>query len=127
MKLPLNKEEPIIILKVDLTGKLGKYTIDMALDTGATYSMIPWGVAEQLGYDPAGSSERVNITTATTTMKAPLITLDTMGIGKMIVKNVKVAVHDLPAKSRVDGLLGLSYLKHFDLSLRFKKGLLVIE
>jgi len=39
-------------------------------------------------------------------------------------EGIEVACHDLPAK---DGLLGLSFLKHFDIDLHFKKGLLEIR
>lgn len=128
MEFPIHKEIPIIILNVDLIGKLGDYKVDMALDTGATYVMIPWSVSEKLGYDPAVSKERVNITTASGIVKVPLIIMDAIGIGgKLIVKNIKVAVHDLPPKSRVDGLLGLNYLRNLDISLKFRKGILVIE
>ena len=31
----------------------------MALDTGATYTMIPWEIAEALGYQPQRSKEKV--------------------------------------------------------------------
>jgi len=43
------------------------------------------------------------------------------------VDHVNVACHDLPPKSRVDGLLGLSFLKHFDINLYLKKGVLEIK
>ena len=36
-------------------------------------------------------------------------------------------IHDLPEISRVDGLLGLSYLRNFDLIIKFKEGILELE
>ena len=45
----------------------------MALDTGATYTMIPWDIAEVLGYDPGASKDRVSLITASGVEKAPLI------------------------------------------------------
>lgn len=124
MQIPLSRDEPVIVLKVELGGKLGIYKINMALDTGATFTMIPWDVAERLGYDPAGSAERVVIMTASSVEKAPLIVLERVKIFDRKVENIKAVVHDLPPKSRVDGLLGLSFLKHFDIDLHFKKGCL---
>jgi hypothetical protein len=35
-------------------------------------------------------------------------------------------VHDLPPKSRVDGLLGLSFLSNFNIHLLLRDGLLEI-
>lgn len=127
MQILLRKEDPIILLRAELSGKLWRYKINVALDTGATYTMIPWDVAERLGYDPASSTERVILTTVTTRERAPLIRLATVKVGDAEVKNVEVAVHDLPPESRVDGLLGLSFLKHFDTNLHFKKKNLEIK
>lgn len=84
-------------------------------------------MAEHLGYDPAISEERISITTASTVEKVPLITIKEMEVLGRLRKNVKVAVHDLPSKSRVDGLLGLSFLNDFNLKLMFKKGYLELD
>ena len=117
----INKAAPIIVLKPLLFGPNGKCRVEMALDTGATFTMIPWNIAEHLGYDPAAISERVIITTASTIEKAPLITLEGIKVFDVEIKSIKVVVHDLPPKSRVDGLLGLSFLKHCNINLHFKK------
>jgi len=42
-------------------------------------------------------------------------------------EGVAVVIHDLPTKSRVDGLLGLSFLRRFNIGLRFKDGFLEFE
>ena len=127
MRFNIDRSEPLIVLPVGLVGKSAKYIVNMALDTGATFVMIPWNVAERLGYDPAICEERIAITTASTVEKVPLITLEEMNVLGHSLKNVKVVVHDLPPKSRVDGLLGLSYLTEFNLKLMFKKGYLELS
>ncbi len=120
----INKTAPIIILKPLLFGPNGKCRVEMALDTGATFTMIPWDIAEHLGYDPTAIPERIIITTASTIEKAPLIILERIKVFDVEVENIKVVVHDLPPKSRIDGLLGLSVLNHFDIDLHLKKGFL---
>jgi clan AA aspartic protease (TIGR02281 family) len=122
MKLEINSNASLIVIPVNLVGKSANYIVNMAIDTGATFVMIPWDVAEHLGYDPAISGERISITTASTVEKVPLITIKKMEVLGHSKKNVKVVVHDLPPKSRVDGLLGLSFLNDFNLKLMFKKG-----
>lgn len=96
----------------------------MALDTGATYAMIPWDIAGALGYEPETSKERVDMVTASGVERAPLITLESVSLGGEEVKKVQALVHDLPPRSYVDGLLGLSFLRNFRLSLDFKEGIL---
>jgi len=47
----------------------------MALDTGATYTMIPLEIAEALGFEPAMSKRKVDVITASGVEKAPLVIL----------------------------------------------------
>lgn len=52
-KVKFDPEQPIIVLDITLQGKAGATRrVRMALDTGATYTMIPWEIAEALGYEP---------------------------------------------------------------------------
>jgi len=117
-----------IVIFGTLSGREGiRRRVKMVLDTGATYTMIPWYIAEELGYNPAASKEFISMTTASGTIEAPLITLDFVSILDMPVKNQQVIVHNLPESSHVDGLLGLNYLKHFKLTIDFKNGMLALE
>lgn len=45
----------------------------LALDTGATGSMINWDVTVLLGYDPASTEERIQVTTGSGVEFAPRI------------------------------------------------------
>ena len=78
----------------------------MALDTGATYTMIPWDIAEAIGYEPAYSRRKVTIITASGVEKAPLIVVNNVSV---LGKEVECVVHDLPEASRINGLLGLCF------------------
>lgn len=124
MRIDIDRSEPLIVLPVGLEGKSAKYIVNMALDTGATFVMIPRDVAERLGYDPATCEERIAITTASTVESVPLIVLKEINVLGHSLKKIKVVIHDLPPKSRVDGLLGLSFLTNFNLKLMFKEGYL---
>lgn len=117
-----------IVIFATLSGKDGtRRRVKMVLDTGATYTMIPWYIAEELGYNPAASKEFLTMTTASGTVEAPMIKLDSLSILDHPIENQKVIIHNLPESSHIDGLLGLSYLKHFKLTIDFKKGLLALE
>lgn len=127
MKLRFDPESPIIVVTPTIIGINGRRKVDMALDTGATYVMIPWDIAAMLGYSPELSKERVELVTASGIEKAPLITLSSVYMLDKKATNVKAIVHDLPQKSYVDGLLGLSFLRNFEVRLNFRNGTLEIN
>ncbi len=127
MKLKFDPESPVIVIEPELEGKVITERIKMALDTGATYTMIPWKVARALGLNPEISERRVNITTASGIESVPLVSLKSITLFDKKVENIDVVIHDLPPMSYVDGLLGLSFLKKFEVYLNFRKGILEIN
>ncbi len=122
MRLDIPKDASVIVADVLLEHKGSKKKVRMALDTGATYLIVPWGIAASLGLQPEISKERVEIITASGTERVPLVNLPSVSVGDAAVKGVKAVVHDLPSKSYVDGLLGLSFLRNFDVRLNFRQG-----
>jgi predicted aspartyl protease len=73
-KINFDPQSPVIAVDMTLEGEGGiKRRIKVALDTGATYTMIPWEIAEALGYKPEISKEKVTLITASGVETAPLI------------------------------------------------------
>lgn len=95
----------------------------LILDTGSTYVMIPWklAVATHLSIQ---QTQTVKLTSASTLETVPKVVIPEMEVLGKKVKNVEAIVKDLPPEAPADGLLGLSFLKHFKLTIDFKKGLL---
>jgi hypothetical protein len=58
MKIEFNPTSGLIVVPTRLHGVDADTIARMALDTGATGSMINWDIAVLLGYDPASSEER---------------------------------------------------------------------
>lgn len=63
MSFKLNLETGLIIVPTHIFGPDGDTIVHLALDTGATSSLINWDVAMIIGYDPAIVKERVHMTT----------------------------------------------------------------
>lgn len=119
---------PIIIVAPTFIGIDGRRKkANMALDTGSSYTMIPWSMAETLGYEPSSSRRRIGIITASGVEEAPVITVNSVSALGKEARNVDCAVHDLPEASRVDGLLGLSFFRNFEICLDFRKGIIEID
>lgn len=117
---PLDPTARRIILPVQLTGPRGGKTVDMILDTGASITTVSHEVALAIGCDPASAARRVEIMTASSMEVTPLICIPTVTVLGRSSKDVEAVCHDLPAVSSVVGLLGLNFLKHFDLHLNFR-------
>ncbi len=85
----------------------------MVVDTGASFTLIPYEVASVLGLHPEKLSEREEIITASGVIDAPVLEIPLFSALGVEVRNFKVLCHDLPRQSRVEGLLGVDFLSHF--------------
>ena len=118
----------VIVLRVRLEGRGKRYAyLRMVLDTGASMTVIPWDAAEALGYDPARTKQPVKFMTGSGMEAAPVFTVKAMEASGVRINRVPVLCHDLPQRSLVDGLLGLSFLKHCRMAVDFKGGVLSLE
>ena len=99
--------------------------IPVVLDTGASITIVAVDIMARLGYDPANPAlDRQRIITGSGVEYAPCTTVrSAMAIGQKV-DNLEVLCHDLPPESGVDGLLGINFLKHFKLTIRFRKGII---
>ena len=134
---PFNPTAHIIRIGMEIESANGLKVANLmaALDTGASYTSIPWDIAFRLGYDPARSSRRQRITTGGGTVYAPLITVYAVRALGMREENIDVLCHDLPEESHLDGVLGLFtsftddfvlryFLRKFDINLKFSQGII---
>ncbi len=79
-------------------------------------------MAIALGYDLLNPKERVQLLTASGTAFAKCIAARSLtAIGETI-ENIDVLCHDLPGNSPIKGLLGLNFLRHFDVNISFSTG-----
>jgi len=107
-----DKNASVITIDVFLENNGNQKKIRMALDTGATYVMIPWEIAKALDLKPELSEEKIEMITTSGVENVPLVKLDIVKVTDKKAKDVKAIVHDLPSRSYVDGLLGLSFLRN---------------
>ena len=117
-KAPLATSGPITVY-VEPVGPRTSRTITMALDTGAVLTVIPIETALAIGYDPTKTARRVELVTASGVELAPQLTVRTARCLGETVSGLDVVCHDLPAQSPVKGLLGLNFLRQFDVHLDF--------
>lgn len=104
----------------------GIHNCNFILDTGASYTVISRSVARRLGLHTK-NAPKVKITTANGTVEVPKIKLKSIEIGGMEIKNVDAVIQDIDNHRNVVGLLGLSFLNHFNVIINKKAGKLILE
>lgn len=111
-----------IILEAKIKNRFAEIS-HLVLDTGSSYVMIQWKLARAINLKIT-QDQTVTLTSASTLETVPKVIIPEMEVLGQKVRNVEAIVKDLPPEAPADGLLGLSFLKHFKLTLDFKKGLL---
>jgi len=99
----------------------------LALDTGATTTLLNVGILAAVGYDPAQADTHVFVTTATAIQYVPKIRL--IGIEALSLRRTQfpVLAGSLPPSAAVDGLPGLDFLQRKRLTLDFRKGRITLR
>ena len=120
--ISFNPIDELIVLRLTVGGVDANTfrNVFVVLDTGASTTMIPTQVAADLGYDISNPNQQ--IVTASGIVLAKRITVRKLTAIGETVENIDVVCHDLPEGSIIEGLLGLNFLRHFDVNISFSTG-----
>lgn len=118
-KPPLLPPSRILLTYVQLNGPRASKVIRMALDTGATHTMVSIEKLIAIGYDPATVRERLEIATANGVIVAPVVPVRGIESLGTRVQGLNVIAHNLPEPTPVQGLLGLDFLVHIPAFRKF--------
>lgn len=127
MSFPFDPQQGLVIVHVELAGPAGEAVLRLALDTGATFTVVNVGMLVALGYDPALSPDRVQVTTGSGIEFAPRVTVERIRALGQERRGFPVLGHTLPPSAGVDGLLGLDFLREQSLTLDFRAGELTVS
>jgi hypothetical protein len=127
MIFPFNHREGLIVVRTQEFGPIGDSVARLALDTRAIRTMIGTAMLVWVGYDPAGESGRIRVTTASGIEFAPTFPVDLLEAFGQRRVNFPVIGHTLPPSASVDGLLGLDFFRGHRLSLDFVEGEIEVE
>lgn len=122
MSVPFDAQQGLIIVRAAVEGPAGTAVLRLALDTGATGTLINVGMLVALGYDPALVSERIQVTTGSSVEFVPRITLSKMAALGQERTHFPVLCHTLPPSAGLDGLLGLDFVRGQTLTIDFRSG-----
>ncbi len=122
--VPLIRQGNALLVRALLNGRREMLFI---LDTGATLTMIPPAVAEELGVSTGAGSSMWIFATSTGTFRAPVVALASIQLGEVEARDVAVAVYDQPLGGQQVGILGLSFLSRFRLLIDPPQGFMMLS
>ncbi len=122
MSVPFRADQGLIIVLAKATGPDGEQLLRLALDTGASQTLLNAGITASLGYSPAQATDWIEVTTATQIERVPLIALERFEALGQVKTAFAVICHDLPPAAEIDGLLGLDFLRGSVLTIDFQTG-----
>ena len=127
MRLRFDPQAGLIVVPTRVWGPAGKTVARLALDTGATGSLLSWDIAVLLGYDPSIVQERLQIVTGSGVEFVPAIPIRKLEALGRARKNFSMLCHTLPPSASVDGLLGLDFFHGRRLIIDFRAGSVRLE
>ena len=114
-------------MTAELKGPSGTALLRLALDTGATSTLINVSPLVAIGYDPAVAATRVEVTTGSGVEFAARVILSKLtALGGQRL-DFPVLAHTLPPSAGVDGLLGLDFLRGLVLTVDFPSGRITLK
>jgi len=122
MSLSFDPRQGLIVVRAELWGPTGSAILQLALDTGATGTLVNVGMLVAVGYDPALTPDRFQVTTGSGVEFVPHITLDKIVTLEQERKGFPILGHTLPPSAGVDGLLGLDFFRGQTLTIDFRTG-----
>ena len=122
MDFSFDPQQKLIIVRAELWGPNGSGVLQLALDTGATTTLVNVGMLVAIGYDPALAPDRVQVTTGSGIEFAPRVIVDRIVALGQERSVFPVLGHTLPPSAGVDGLLGLDFFRGQSLTIDFRTG-----
>ena len=116
-----------VVVWATITGPGAGFRAKLAVDTGATFCLLPPKLAWAAGIVPTGGTPLSHISTPAGILNLPLVTLPRVKVGGARADHISCLLHELPPPSGVDGLLGLSFLRRFNVAIDFDRSKISFE
>jgi predicted aspartyl protease len=104
-------QERLIIVPVRIFGPVGDTIVRLALDTGASSTLVNTEVVVLLGYDPATAPDRIEVTTGSGIEFCARLSVDRIEAVERSLEQFPILCHTLPPSAPIDGLLGMDFLR----------------
>ncbi len=119
----------LMIVHAGLWGPRGgaPYLLRLAIDTGATHSLVLPEIIDELGYSPRDGDAITTVRAALGKEQGYLLRVNRFEALGFALPDFPIHVFDLADGLGIDGLLGLSFLRQFNYLVRSREGRMLVE
>ena len=127
MGVRFDAQRGLIVIPTRLWGPSGDVVVRLALDTGATRTLVNWDPMVFVGYDPASAGPRIEVTTGSGVEFVPEVRVRIVQALQHEQGDFPVLCHTLPPSAMVDGVLGLDFMRGQRLIVNFRTADVALE
>jgi predicted aspartyl protease len=127
MTLRFERKSGLILVRVELEGPQRSVGLSLALDTGATLTVISQSRLIYVGYDLSAALDRLQMTTVSGIEFVPRIRVRGISTLGQVRSSFSVLAHTLPPNAGIDRLLGLDFFQGKKLMIDLRMNELTLE
>lgn len=127
MNHAFNPTRGLIVVRAELHGPSAEVGLNLALDTGASHTMVNVLPLTLAGYLLDAATEHVEITTGSGVTYAPRLPVSRISALGHERTKFPVLAHTLPPSAGIDGLLGLDFMQERTLRVDFRRSLVSLQ
>ena len=125
-KVRFDPNEPLLIFGC-MVEYHSRAFLDLALDTGASSTVISEKIAQEIGYDLSRVSKQTTFSDASQTHLVSEVTLKSLSLATARVENIKVLCYTMREEHGIDGVIGLNFIRQFKIVMDFETGILTLD
>ncbi|MBW3635482.1 MAG: retropepsin-like domain-containing protein [Armatimonadetes bacterium] len=122
MTFSFDANAEVILINAALFGPTAIIGLVLALDTGATNSLVRRQSLLDAGYDLARPQGQALVAMGSGVETLPLFQVQSVAALGQFRDNLTLVAHDFPSTPQIDGVLGLDFLRRQRLTLDFRAG-----
>ena len=122
MMTAFDSRQGLVVVRARIWGPVNDVVVRLALDTGATSTLINERILGFIGYETKGNREGVLITTGSGIESATMLRVSKLTALRQERREFSLICYTLPETTSVDGLLGLDFFRGRKLSIDFRSG-----
>ena len=124
---PYDRSRDLIIIDAEVWGPRTSELVSLALDTGSSETVLAPDIVDRLGYSPRHGEQITRVRSAVSEEQGYTLRVLRFATLGFTLADFRIHVFDLAAGHGIDGLIGLSFLNHFNYEVRSREGLIRVE